>query len=116
MGLIEGVGGECVAAMDRGPRRRTHMATLVKRSAGWKKAKMRRESVESAAWSSRPLEAANSPREQLLTRRRTALTAVGEGGGRVCVVGQRPACQGVHLSMYVCMDIDRRSSDATYMS
>lgn len=51
------------------------MATLVKRSAGWKKAKMRRESVESEAWSSRPLEAASSPREQLLTRRRTAFTA-----------------------------------------
>lgn len=55
---------------------KTYMATLVKRSAGWKKAKMRRESVEREPWSKSPREAASSPRPQALTRRRTALMAV----------------------------------------
>lgn len=90
------------------------MATLVKRSAGWKKAKMRRESVESEAWSSRPLEAASNPREQLLTRRRTALTAsmwrVGNGASERGSGMPVRTCMGVHRSpcFFVAMPPDSR--------
>lgn len=57
------------------------VATFVKSNAGWKKAKMRRDKVEREAWSRSPFQAAIRPREQLQTRRRTALTLVLKAAG-----------------------------------